>query len=83
MKTSQIKRYNLSRNWSPADFLKWYAGASNMSRDMAADYLFGMGDADVQALIRLANDLIDDLARNSKREIATSQLRDNEELLLY
>ena len=82
---SKRKRYNQSRDWTSADFLKWYAKEweTHVSRNMAADYLYGMEDNQVTALTRVANDLLDDLARHRKRKIAIEQLNENEQLKSY
>jgi len=77
---SQRKRYYEARNWTPVDFLKWYCKTSHASREMTADYLYGMSDADVKALSRVLDDLTYDLARHRKRKIALGQLNENEQL---
>ena len=69
-----------SRDWTPKQFLAWYSKETHASRNMTADHLFGMEDEQVEALTRLANDLIDDLARNRKRKLAMAQLFENEQL---
>ena len=63
------------------DFLKWYAKTSHASRSMTANHLYEMEEADVKALTRLANDLIDDLARHRKRKICIGQLNEGEHLV--
>jgi len=86
--TQQRDRFFESRNWSATDFLKWYVksvrvgtlGKVLSSRKMAADYLYGMEDDQILELTRLANDLLDDLARHRKRKTAMSQLSENETL---
>ena len=65
-----------ARNWTPKQFLAWYSKETHASRNMTADHLFGMEDEQVEALTRLANDLIDDLARNRKRKLALKQSLD-------
>ncbi len=77
---SQRKRFYEARNWTPADFLKWYCETLHASRTMSGDYLYGMEDAQIEALTRLRDDLTDDLARHSKRKIAIGQLNENEHL---
>ena len=80
---SQRDRYNRSRDWTAADFLKWYANTSYASRNMTADYLYGMEDANVKALSRVLDDLTCDIARHRKRKIAIGQLNENEQLKSY
>ena len=77
---SQRARYHRSRDWTPADFLKWYTDTCHASRNMTADYLYGMSDADVKALSRVLDDLTCDLARHRKRKICIEQLNDSEQL---
>ena len=77
---SQRKRFYEARDWTPADFLKWYCKTLHASRTMTADYLYGMEDAQIEALTRLANDLLEDLARHRKGKIAIGQLNENEQL---
>ena len=77
---SQRDRYNRSRDWTAADFLKWYCKTSHASRNMTADYLYGMSDADVKALSRVLDDLTCDLARHRKRKLSIEQLNDGEQL---
>jgi hypothetical protein len=80
MNDSQRKRFHEARNWTAADFLKWYCKTSHASRQMTADYLYGMSDADVKALSRVLDDLADDLARHRKRKLCIEQLNENEQL---
>jgi hypothetical protein len=48
---------------------------------MTTNHLYEMEEADVKALTRLANDLIDDLARHRKRKICIGQLNEGEHLV--
>ena len=84
----QRDRFFESRNWSAADFLKWYAnsgrvGLGHASREMTSDYLYGMEDDQILKLTRSVNDLLDDLARHRKRKIAMSQLSEGETLSIW
>ena len=83
MNDSQRKRFHEARNWTATDFLKWYAKDSHASRNMTADYLYGMEDANVKALSRVLDDLTCDIARHRKRKIAIGQLNENEQLKSY
>jgi hypothetical protein len=47
---------------------------------MTSDYLYGMEDAEVKALTRVTNDLVDDLARHRKRKLCIEQLNEGEQL---
>lgn len=80
MNDSQRKRFHEARNWTATDFLKWYCKTSHASRQMIADYLYGMSDADVKALSRLSADLVKDLERHRKRKLCIEQLNENEQL---
>jgi hypothetical protein len=77
---SQRARYHRARDWTPADFLSWYMKTSHASRNMTSDYLYGMEDAEVKALTRVTNDLVDDLARHRKRKLCIERLNEGEQL---
>ena len=80
MTESARKRYHKARDWTPADFLKWYIKTSHASIHMTADYLYGMEDADVKALQRIHDDLGEALVRHGKRKLCIEQLNEGEQL---
>jgi|TARA_R110000782_G_scaffold38717_1_gene90539 hypothetical protein len=83
----QDTRHQIAQSWTPSDFFKWYMKTSHASRGtvqkLTSDYLHGMDSAQIKALTSFSNDLVEDLARHRKRKICESQLRENEELIIW
>ena len=79
----QDTRHQIAQSWTPSDFLKWYMKTSHASRELTSDYLYGMENAQIKALTRIASDLVEDLARHRKRELCEIQLLEGEELTVW
>ena len=66
-------------------FIKWYASQrdSHVSHAKAAKVLDAMDGADKRIVQRIVDDMMDDLARDRKRQICKTQLFEGESLRVW
>ena len=67
------------------EFIKWYASRkdSHVSHAKASKVLDAMGGADKRIVQRIVDDMMDDLARDRKRQICRTQLFEGEQLRVW